>query len=309
LAHAQGFKFSNEEQNERARAVEETGRRAKVQALLSTPCRNRIKNQKIMVLIGENQNGFITARQAAYGAHFDAINRRLRSLGLRTYTQEEIRRQIAQAEIDAHFKNDPDAAISASKRLAAHYILRGLISTSTTRNPIINVNQVGIRMNFLLTGANGRMISEANVTNESYAGRDPLGMALTLINERADEVVAHGRRLIERKKLQARTGILGEHPGIQEVLAKIGQMAPVSSTVLIQGESGTGKELVAKAIHDLSPRRAKPFIAVNCAAIPETLLESELFGHEKGSFTGAAERRLGMFELAEGGTIFLDEIG
>ena len=125
----------------------------------------------------------------------------------------------------------------------------------------------------------------------------------------ADEVVAHGRRLIERKKLQARTGILGEHPGIQEVLAKIGQMAPVSSTVLIQGESGTGKELVAKAIHDLSPRRAKPFIAVNCAAIPETLLESELFGHEKGSFTGAAERRLGMFELAEGGTIFLDEIG
>jgi len=125
----------------------------------------------------------------------------------------------------------------------------------------------------------------------------------------AEEVVAAGRRLVERKKLQARTGILGEHPGIQEVLIKIEQMAPVSSTVLVQGESGTGKELVAKAIHDLSPRRGQPFIAVNCAAIPETLLESELFGHEKGAFTGAAERRLGMFELAEGGTIFLDEIG
>src|SRR5204862_2666478 len=110
------------------------------------------------------------------------------------------------------------------------------------------------------------------------------------------EVSATVRRLIERRRLQARTGILGESPAIQEVLVKIEQMAPVSATVLIEGESGTGKELVARAIHDLSPRRAKPFIAVNCAAIPETLLESELFGHEKGAFTGAAERRLGRFE-------------
>ncbi len=124
-----------------------------------------------------------------------------------------------------------------------------------------------------------------------------------------DDAVATGRRLIERRRLQERTGIIGESSAIQEVMVKIEQMAPVSSTVLIQGESGTGKELVAKAIHDLSPRRGKPFIAVNCAALPESLLESELFGHEKGAFTGAAERRLGRFELADTGTIFLDEIG
>jgi DNA-binding NtrC family response regulator len=125
----------------------------------------------------------------------------------------------------------------------------------------------------------------------------------------AGEVTATVRRLIDRRRLQQRTGILGESAAVQEVLVKIEQMAPVTSTVLIEGESGTGKELVARAIHDLSPRRGKAFIAVNCAALPENLLESELFGHEKGAFTGAAERRLGRFELANGGTIFLDEVG
>ncbi|MGZ8398196.1 MAG: sigma 54-interacting transcriptional regulator [Gemmatimonadales bacterium] len=124
-----------------------------------------------------------------------------------------------------------------------------------------------------------------------------------------DDVVATARRLVDRRHLQERTGIVGESAPIQEVLVKIEQMAPVSSTVLVQGESGSGKELVAKGLHDLSPRRNEAFITVNCAALPETLLESELFGHEKGAFTGAAERRLGRFELADGGTIFLDEIG
>ncbi len=137
-----------------------------------------------------------------------------------------------------------------------------------------------------------------------------LGVTETMMKPaRADEIVETARRLIERRRFQERTGIIGESPAIQEVLVKIEQMAPVSSTVLIQGESGTGKELVAKALHDLSRRRGKPFIAVNCAALPETLLESELFGHEKGSFTGATERRLGRFELADTGSIFLDEIG
>jgi DNA-binding NtrC family response regulator len=125
----------------------------------------------------------------------------------------------------------------------------------------------------------------------------------------ADEVAAGARRLLERRRLAELSGLYGESEPIQQVLVQIEQYAPVSSTVLVEGESGTGKELVARAIHRLSPRRARPFIAVNVGALPETLLESELFGHEKGAFTGAAERRLGRFELADTGTLFLDEIG
>jgi DNA-binding NtrC family response regulator len=124
-----------------------------------------------------------------------------------------------------------------------------------------------------------------------------------------DELYAIVRGILDRQRMASVTGLIGQSDGIREVLVKIEQMAPVSSTVLIEGESGTGKELVARAIHRLSPRRNKPFIAVNAGALPETLIESELFGHEKGAFTGAAERRLGRFELANNGTLFLDEIG
>jgi DNA-binding NtrC family response regulator len=124
-----------------------------------------------------------------------------------------------------------------------------------------------------------------------------------------EEVADAVQRRLERRALAELTGLVGESEAIREVLVKIEQMAPVTSTVLIEGESGSGKELVARAIHRLGPRRAKPFIAVNVGALPETLLESELFGHEKGAFTGAAERRLGRFELADAGTLFLDEIG
>ena len=103
--------------------------------------------------------------------------------------------------------------------------------------------------------------------------------------------------------------IIGESQNIVEVSAAIQRVAQTDSTVLLQGESGTGKELFARAIHQLSPRRDRAFVAINCAAIPDTLIENELFGHEKGSFTGATGRQLGKFELADGGTIFLDEIG
>ncbi|MGD2070453.1 MAG: sigma-54 dependent transcriptional regulator [Gemmatimonadota bacterium] len=125
----------------------------------------------------------------------------------------------------------------------------------------------------------------------------------------AGEVALVGRTILERDRLRDLTGIVGDTEAMREVLERIIQIAPVDSTVLLTGESGTGKELVARGIHGLSPRRHKPFIAVNVAALSETLLESELFGHEKGAFTGAVDSRKGLFELADQGTIFLDEIG
>ena len=112
-----------------------------------------------------------------------------------------------------------------------------------------------------------------------------------------------------KEGLRPSTPMLGESPAMGQVTDLIARVSPANATVLLLGESGVGKELAARTIHDRSPRRDRPFIAVNCAALPETLLESELFGHELGAFTGATGKRLGRFELADGGTLFLDEIG
>ena len=103
--------------------------------------------------------------------------------------------------------------------------------------------------------------------------------------------------------------VVGASPALQTVLSAVSKVAPTDSTVLLTGQTGTGKELIARAIHRKSERAARAFISVNCAAIPQSLMASELFGHEKGAFTGALQRHLGKFELSEGGTIFLDEVG
>jgi two-component system nitrogen regulation response regulator GlnG len=139
--------------------------------------------------------------------------------------------------------------------------------------------------------------------------------------EKVRDVVAQGLRIRRFTHVPVRVNetdasdateadlLIGRCPAMQEVYKAIGRVAQKNVHALIRGESGTGKELVARAIYQHGPRSAKPFLAVNCAAIPETLLESELFGHEKGSFTGAATRRIGKFEQCHGGTLFLDEVG
>ncbi len=112
-----------------------------------------------------------------------------------------------------------------------------------------------------------------------------------------------------QERVKGRTAIIGNHETIIEIMQTIKRVAPTNARVLITGENGTGKELVARALHEMSKRSEEPFVEVNCAAIPEELIESELFGHEKGSFTGAVSQRIGKFELADGGTLFLDEVG
>jgi len=136
---------------------------------------------------------------------------------------------------------------------------------------------------------------------------------LLLLVERAlEQSRLRNENLLLREEWSKRYGfprIIGESEAIKRSVAETQRVAQTDATVLLLGESGTGKELFARAVHHLSNRRDKPFVAINCAAIPETLIENELFGHERGAFTGAGERRLGKFELAAGGTVFLDEIG
>src|SRR5213078_32392 len=136
---------------------------------------------------------------------------------------------------------------------------------------------------------------------------------LLLLVERAlEQLRLRNENILLREEWSKRYGfprIIGESEAIKRTVAETQRVATTEATVLLLGESGTGKELFARAIHHLSNRRDQPFVAINCAAIPETLIENELFGHERGAFTGAADRRLGKFELASGGTVFLDEIG
>ncbi len=166
----------------------------------------------------------------------------------------------------------------------------------------------------VLTGQNDRANALKAISLGAYDFCEkPFEPALLgLMLERAfrvHDLQDENRRLQSLQQAPAMSGIVTRDPGMQKICRTVEKIAPTSATLMIIGESGTGKELLARALHDLSPRKGNRFVAINCAAIPETLLESELFGYEKGAFTGAAKQTLGKFETAHGGTLFLDEIG
>jgi hypothetical protein len=188
MAHA--FSFAEEEAKDKAAAAPRPGSGGPA---VSTACKERLQKEKVMVLVAERGNNGFNADQGRYGMHFQGIDRRLQKYGMRTMSQEDIRKQVAQAEIDAHFRNDPDAALQAAQKHGASMTLRGVISSRRGVNRMLGIDEVYINMGFTLVGANGRYISEASASSDSYSGSDTVSMAATLINEQADGVV---RRLV-----------------------------------------------------------------------------------------------------------------
>lgn len=186
---SQAFSFADEEAKDRT-SVTPKGQGGPV---VSAACKDRLVNERVMVLVAERGNNGFNADQGRYGMHFQGINRRLQKYGMRTMSQEEIRKQVAQAEIDAHFNNDPDAALQAARKHGASLTLRGVISSRHAINPVLRIPEVYISIGFSLVGSDGRHIAEASARSESYSGTDTVGMAATLINEQAEGVV---RRLL-----------------------------------------------------------------------------------------------------------------
>jgi len=185
---AYGFSFSDDE---RQQAADRAAKNKRIDNLLDVPCKDSLKDKKIAVLIAERHSGGkFSVTQSKYSSLFEIINSRLRDLGLRTYNQEDITRQIADAEIKAYMNNDPDAALSAAKRLSANFMLRGVIDSRTNVNPILHINEVSVDISFTLSGASGRTISGTTARSESYSGADTIRTAQILVEEQADEIVA-----------------------------------------------------------------------------------------------------------------------
>jgi hypothetical protein len=186
-AAAPRFSFSASADQDQSDAAKQT---VAIQHLVSIPCRRRLKNQRILLLIGEHTLDQWLTSQERYESLFHVIDSRLNALGLKTYTQQQIKADIAQAEVDAYFKNDPDAALAASKRLGANYVLRGSITSQTGVNAVVGLNEVTVNIDLTLSAVGGRILSDVNGHADSYSGRDTLRTALALIREQADPLVA-----------------------------------------------------------------------------------------------------------------------
>jgi Nif-specific regulatory protein len=190
-----------------------------------------------------------------------------------------------------------DSRFRASESIEAHAIRSAICCPLAVRGERLGVLHLD-------TSHATQAFTEADV---QLVGAIANQAAIAIANARL-HLALRQENLQLRRALGSRHCIVGDSPATRELVALLQRVSQTDATVLLRGESGTGKEVVARTLHSLSPRRGKPFVCVNCAAVPESLLESELFGHEKGAFTGATERRIGRFEQASGGTVFLDEI-
>ena len=225
--------------------------------------------------------------------HLEAPDLRI----LRCDTSDKALKVIAGTQVDmvlADFLTQPDDGLALLKKMRAHdaSIIAILIAGFPSTSQIIEATRLGAH---------------------DVLRKESLNFELRKVVETAFQTIGNRRSADQPEQTlpasDSRVKMIGQSRIIQETFKLVGRVAPSDAPVLVTGESGTGKELIAQAVHEYSPRRKNDFIAINCGAIPENLLESELFGHEKGSFTGAMARRAGRFEQCDGGTLFLDEIG
>lgn len=181
------FSFAQEEAKP---LVEQAIKQDQIASLLATPCGKSLKDQKIALMIAESSNDGFETKQSKYGQFFEILNKKLKKTGFKTYTDKEIQNQIAQAEIKAYMSGDTDAAIGAAKKLAANFLLKGVIGVTSSQNKVINVNEINVNINFSLTTASGKTVSTISKTYSSYSGADTYAMALKIAQEEGDEVIA-----------------------------------------------------------------------------------------------------------------------
>jgi two-component system response regulator HydG len=230
--------------------------------------------------------------------------------------RESVRRVLQTAGYAVDVSPDGRSALSALRRRPPSLLLTDLRMPDMDGMDLLRAAKaVSPETQVIVMTAFGTVESAVHAMKE---GADdflekpvPRAVLLPVVERALERYVLLTENRLLREELERTRGIqnvIGQSNAMHRILSMVYQVAPTSATILIQGETGTGKEVIARAIHQLSPRRGKPFVSVNCAALPETLIESELFGYDKGAFTGATGRKIGRFQQADGGTLFLDEI-